>query len=558
MKMRDKDKTQEQLVNELVELRERFAELETAETNRKQTEERYSHLYEQSPFGIGLASPDGNVVSGNKAMETILGYSIEELKEINIADLYENPEDRKALIEAVNRYGGVTNFPVRLKRKDGTPIDCLLTISRVHGLGGEDFFQTICIDITDRKRAEEALRQSEDRFRSLVETTSDWIWEVDRNGVYTYASPKVKELLGYEPEEVSGKRPFDFMPPDEARRIAHEFSAIVESQRPFRILENVNLHKDGGSVLLETSGVPIFDVNGQLCGYRGIDRDITERKRAEEELQKQSIRNELILQTAMDGFCVVDLEGKILEASHALFVTSGYPQEELVGMNIRDLEAVETPQETTKHIKRVMKKGYDRFETRHRRRDGQIVDLEVSTNFVEMGEEGFIFAFFRDITERKRAEKALVEREKALEIQTNNLEEANTALRVLLKRREEDKIELEEKVLFNVRELVGPYVEKLKKRGLDERQKACLGILESNLNDIISPFSRRLSSMHLSLTPTEMEVANLVKHGKTTKEIAEFLNVSNQAIEFHRKNLRRKLGIKNKKANLRTHLLSMQ
>jgi PAS domain S-box-containing protein len=433
--VRDEDKTKEQLVNELVELRGRFAELETAEANGKQTEERYRHLYEQSPIGIGLASPDGRVVSGNKAMETIIGYSIEELREINIADLYENLEDRKALIEDVNRYGGVVNFPVRLKRKHGTPIDCLLTISQFHGLGGEDLLQTICIDITERKRAEEALRQSEDRFRSLVETTSDWIWEVNRNGVYTYASPKVKELLGYEPEEVIGKTPFDLMPPEEAKPIEQEFRAIVKSQRPFKILENVTLHKQGRSVILETSGIPIFDLSGQLCGYRGIDRDITK---------------------------------------------------------------------------------------------------------------------------RKRADQALLERERELEIKTSSLEEVNTALRVLLKRREEDKTELEEKVLFNVRELVGPYVEKLKRSGLDKRQKACVDILESNLNDIISPFSRRLSSMHLNLTPTEIEVANLVRNGKTTKDIAEFLNVSSQAIDFHRKNIRRKIGINNKKANLRSHLLSIQ
>ena len=130
-------------------------------------------------------------------------------------------------------------------------------------------------------------------------------------------------------------------------------------------------------------------------------------------------------------------------------------------------------------------------------------------------------------------------------------------LKVLLKKREEDKTELEEEILFNVRKLVAPYLEKLQRTGLDKRQKAYISILESNLNEIISPFSRRLSSMHLNLTPTEMEVANLVKNGKTTKEIAEFLNVSSHAIDFHRRNIRRKLGIQNKKANLRIHLLSI-
>lgn len=279
-------------------------------------------------------------------------------------------------------------------------------------------------------------------------------------------------------------------------------------------------------------------------------------KRVEEALREQTIQNELILQTAMDGFCVLDIEGNILETNHVASVISGYSQEELAGMNIRDLEVLETPHETGEHIERLMREGSDRFEAKNRRKDGQIIDVEASANFVEVGRKQFIFCFFHEITERKRAEQALLERERELEIKTGNLEEVNTALRVLLERREEDKRELAEKVLFNVRELVMPYLEKLRKAGLDERQAACVEILESNLREITSPFSRRLSSFFLNLTPAEMQVANLVEHGKTTKEIAVFLNVSTQTVDSHRKNIRRKMGITNRKANLRTHLLS--
>jgi DNA-binding CsgD family transcriptional regulator len=138
------------------------------------------------------------------------------------------------------------------------------------------------------------------------------------------------------------------------------------------------------------------------------------------------------------------------------------------------------------------------------------------------------------------------------------LEEVNTALRVLLKRREEDKSELEEKVLSNVKDLVLPYVERLKKTPLNNHQKSCAEVLESNLTDIVSPFSRRLSSKYLGLTPTEIRVANLVKDGKTTKEIAEFMNISGKTVETHRDCIRKKMGIKHKKANLRTHLLSLE
>ncbi len=146
------------------------------------------------------------------------------------------------------------------------------------------------VETEERKRTEKALQESEQRFRSLVETTSDWVWEVDQHGFYTYISPKVKELLGYEPEEVIGKKPFDFIALDEIEQIAELFRNIVKSRKPFTRLENTNVHKDGRLVVLETSGVPIFDKDGNFAGYRGIDRDISERKRAEQDRKNLEVR----------------------------------------------------------------------------------------------------------------------------------------------------------------------------------------------------------------------------------------------------------------------------
>jgi PAS domain S-box-containing protein len=141
-------------------------------------------------------------------------------------------------------------------------------------------------DITSRKLAEKALAASEDRFRSLVESTSDWIWEVDKNGRYTYSSPQLSSLLGYEPEEVLDKTPFDLMPHEEVERVAKIFSALVAKHDPINSLENTNIRKDGQTVVLETKGVPFFDDTGAFMGYRGIDRDITERKQAEVEIHR--------------------------------------------------------------------------------------------------------------------------------------------------------------------------------------------------------------------------------------------------------------------------------
>lgn len=129
-----------------------------------------------------------------------------------------------------------------------------------------------------------ALQQSEARFRGMLESTSDWVWEVNAEGVFTFSNNKVRDVLGYPPEEVIGRTPFDFMPPAEARHVGWAFRDIAANRRPFSQLENVNLHRDGREVVLETSGVPIIDAAGTYLGYRGIDRDITARKQAQDAL----------------------------------------------------------------------------------------------------------------------------------------------------------------------------------------------------------------------------------------------------------------------------------
>lgn len=137
-------------------------------------------------------------------------------------------------------------------------------------------------NIFDRFSAsQQHLKQSNERYLSLVESTSDWIWEVDKDCIYTYVSPKIKDLLGYEPEEVLGNTPDDLMPEKEGERVSRILRKIFAAHDPIITLENINLHKDGHQVILETSGVPLFNDKGKLQGYRGIDRDITERRQVE-------------------------------------------------------------------------------------------------------------------------------------------------------------------------------------------------------------------------------------------------------------------------------------
>jgi PAS domain S-box-containing protein len=274
----------------------------------QESEERYRALTESANDAIFVIDPETyRFLEVNRRATDLLGYSREELLLMTSLDL-RRPEHVARAIERIEatKISGKGRFEdAPLRRKDGREIfvDISATVLEI---GGRKIYQSIVRDITEQKAAEQALRESEERFRSLVETTSDWVWAVDPNGVYTYASPKVKDLLGYEPREVIGKTPFDLMPPDEAQRVAAVFADIAKSQRPFAGLENTNLHKDGHLVVLETSGVPVYGAEGNFLGFRGIDRDITERKRTQEALSRRVMELQILseisdaLQSAVD------------------------------------------------------------------------------------------------------------------------------------------------------------------------------------------------------------------------------------------------------------------
>ena len=203
--------------------------------------------------------------------------------------------------------------------------------------------------------------------------------------------------------------------------------------------------------------------------------------------------------------------------------------------------------------------------------DGQTVTYYCTSNVAlreSSGEPKAVIEVCQDMTEHARLERALqesrdqlerkvIERTRELETKTKRLEEVNTALKVLLNKRQEDKKELEENVLTNVKSLVLPYIEKMNKTRLDEQQKTFIDIIETNIDEIISPFYKKLILRYSNLTPTELNITSLIKDGNTTKQIAKILHISPKTVDTHRKNIRRKIGIENKKINLRSHLLNL-
>ena len=201
--------------------------------------------------------------------------------------------------------------------------------------------------------------------------------------------------------------------------------------------------------------------------------------------------------------------------------------------------------------------GYSGLELVDRAKDLEPMGYLVKP-FVEAQVISNVRLAFHQIKINKELQEVHDHLEERIKEKTVHLEEANIALRVLLRKRDQDKVELEEKILANVKLLIEPHMESLKNSNLDPNQKEHLNLMESSLKEIISPFSQRLTSKYVGLTPGELEVAYLVKEGKRTKDIAQVLNLSDKTIEDYRKQLRAKLSIKNKRINLRTYLLSLQ
>lgn len=293
--MKDPDKGKNQLINELLELRRRIAEFETKASEHEHEEgilHEYQKVIESSQDMIAVVDQHYKYTLANKGFLKYRGLNREQVIGKSVQEVLGKDVFEKVIKKNLDNcfQGEVVQYEMKYLYPELGERDLLVQYFPIENSKGLNRVVSIIRDITARKQMERALRESEQRFRSLVETTSDWVWEVDQHGFYTYASPKVKEVLGYDPGEVVGKKPFDFMPLEEADRIAKLFRDIVTSRKPFTRLENTNVHKDGHLVVLETSGVPIFEKEGNFTGYRGIDRDITERKRADEDRKNLDVR----------------------------------------------------------------------------------------------------------------------------------------------------------------------------------------------------------------------------------------------------------------------------
>ena len=369
-------------------------------------------VFDSVTDGIVVLDKTGRITKINRAITQTGGYTEKDVVGTRLAALKMfTPESLAKMLAAFARrvLGQATPpYAVELRTKKGKTIFVEIHGSPLREGGRITGSVAILRDITKRKKAEEALRESEEKFKDVTVASADWVWEVDRTGKYTYASGKVKQILGYTPKELLRLHFYDLMPKDEAKKAMAEFNAALKTGAPIVDLENLNLTKDGGEIFFLTNGVPIYDDKRKVVGYRGVDKDITERKKAEEALKKSEERYRGLVEGTEAGFYTAALNGDALYASKFVErIVEGFKAAE---WRKKGFWAARIHQNDRKAVLREWSRGVKSkkpfvLQYRFVCRDGTPVWVE--DHAFPSPSKDMIEGFILDITERKKAEEHL-------------------------------------------------------------------------------------------------------------------------------------------------------
>jgi PAS domain S-box-containing protein len=399
------------------------------ETTLSESESKLRSVFESSPDPIAVSDINGNIIDCNPAALKTFGYSMKnEVVGRNVYEFF-SEKDRQNAIENLKAAGNgsVKNAEYTFKGKDEREFPADLSSSPLFNTKGKivGFVSTIK-DLTERKEEEKKLRDSEERFRQVAENADEWIWEVDFNGLYTYASPVVEKVLGYKPEEIVGKKHFyDLFHHEDREQLKKVAFEAFAQKLSFSSLINRNIHKNGKDVWLSTSGIPLIDQLGNLRGYRGTDTDITERKKAEEALRESEERSKAIVANAPIGIAVTGADKRILSANDAFCKILGYTEDELRKLTFKDITHPEDLEESVAKIKELEagRVSYFKLEKRYVKKDGEVIygKIMVSTIRNQGGNPSLFIAELEDITGAKKRELELKEERKKLEAITQSI-----------------------------------------------------------------------------------------------------------------------------------------
>jgi PAS domain S-box-containing protein len=370
----------------------------------EQIAERFRAALDSSADAFFLIDPQAmRFIDASTSASASLGYSREQLLQLgpqDIKPLLNRAMLRRQFVAVAAGEAAAENLRTLHQRQDGAtfPVEVRL---RAFTSGGQDLIVAVARDISAQQASEAALRETDARFRQLAENIDEAFWIRDlRENRFLYANPAYERLYGKRVDTLY-RHPRSFLSsihPEDRDRIAAAYAQQPAHPVPLDLEYRVLV--EGRIRWLWVRTFPISDADGKVYRSIGLAKDVTERRQADE-------RYQTVIQAAMDGFWFTDAQANLIDANEAASRMTGYSREELRTLKVSDLEAMETPEATQAHIRHIIEQGYDRFETRHRRKDGREIDVEASVYHQPGADGGFFFAFFRDITERKATELAL-------------------------------------------------------------------------------------------------------------------------------------------------------
>jgi len=580
--MDNKHKSIENLIQELKELRQELAE----------TKERVKVFQGIADYTADLENffgPDGKLLWINQLVYELSGYKAEECYEMHdypLPLIYEADKEKakqcfQSAVEGVSGH----DVELRIVCKDGGIKWVSASWRPMYDENGHHIGHRSSVrDITGRKQIEEekerlaaVARQERDRLSALIDSISDEVWFADMNGEFSLANQAAvlefnlsnskkdidivnlaKNLEVYYPD--GSPRPVEEAPPLRALK-----GEVVKNQD-----EIIWTPAGDGLRYRQVSSNPVRDVNGQIIGSVSVVRDITDQKKTEFALRESEDRFRAFMDNSPGISWIKDEECRHVYLSKSYEKRFGVKIEDWLGKTDFELWPPEIAMAFHENDLAVLQDGQLRSVIEKALNSDGLTSFWLNSKFLIKDSTGrkYVCGSGVDITEEKRLEeelrkqrdnlaKMVEKRTEELEKKSLILEEANTTLKVLLDQREKDKEAIQDNIIFNVHNLVMPYIDKLKIHSLGTQEDAYLNTLEYALQNIISPFARRLASITFQFTSREIQISNFIRDGKSTKEICNILNLSVRAVEFHRDNIRKKLGLNKTNKNLRSYLLSL-
>lgn len=395
-----------------------------------ETNQTMSNTYEWCAEGV---SPQKNILQ--KLPMSIFPWTMKRLqggKNINVEDVSKLPQEASAEREILEKQGikSLIILPLYISNKLGgfVGFDNVESVGywSPKNIGVLRIFSEIVGVAIGNKQSTDEVHRTQERFENISSNISEWIWEVDTEGRYTYSNNSVENILGYKPLEIYGKHFYDFFLPEERELLKKDAFDLFASRKNFKGFVNRNLHKNGSIVYMETNGVPIFDADKQFVGYRGADYDITERKKVEEALQISEEKHRKLFEESMDAIFLTDANtGIILDCNAAASELVNRPKSELIGHH----QSILHPQTLMKNgftngFKEHVKDPKQMLETQVVTPTGEIKHVSIKARVFEFQGRKLMQGTFRDITGRKRMQQALVENEEKFRGIANSVRDA--------------------------------------------------------------------------------------------------------------------------------------